>query len=764
MVRCASTLKLVPILSLAIASAVVAAPLTLASKGKTDVVIVLAPDATVVERHAASELAAFLKQITGAEFPVQDFVTMPAGPALFVGPNALLATLAPDLKLDNLKTDGLVIESRGPHLILAGDRPRGTLYAVYTFLEDVLGCRWWSSKVSTIPSKPELVIPEQHLRFVPRLEYREPFWSDAFDADWAARNKSNGSATRLDETRGGKVSYGGLFVHTFFSLVPPAQNFAAHPEWYSEIDGKRLGGGGEYVQLCVTNEELKKFMAQQVLGYLKAHPEANIISVSQNDADSHCLCANCKKLEAEEGSPAGPLLHFVNYVAAAVATQYPNVAIDTLAYQYTRKPPLHARPLPNVIVRLCSIECDFSQPLTAPSNQTFADDIRGWSKICQRLYIWDYTTNFAHYILPHPNLRVLGPNVRFFVENGVKGIFEQGAYTSLGAEFAELKAWVLAKVLWDPELDNDKLVAEFVTGYYGAAAPYISQYITLIHDEAIAKKTNLTCFASVSADFLNLDLLGQSEALFVKAEAAAKDDPALLQRVQVARLPLRYVWARRWAELKDKASRAKLPWPGPADEIDNAKTFSSVAQAYGITMISEGARLDSFERRTTGMGRIASPPPAGCEKLPAEDVFDFQDTSFGLYQEGTISSLEHDDLASDKVAARMIGSTQEWATQQPLTGKPWDADATYTVYIAVRVEKTGNEGGAFTAGIYDTKNRIFMDNINIPCADIADDQYHVYKIGTAKLHGDVYLWAAPPKNPDNVKYVWVDRFWAVRER
>jgi hypothetical protein len=529
------------------------------------------------------------------------------------------------------------------------------------------------------------------------------------------------------------------------------------------LDGKRVGGQGEYVQLCVTNEELKKAMAQAVLDYLKAHPEANIISVSQNDTDNHCQCANCRKLEAEEGSPSGPLLHFVNHVAAEVAKQYPNVAIDTLAYQYTRKPPRHAKPLPNVIVRLCSIECDFSQPLTAESNRAFADDIVGWSKVCQRLYIWDYTTNFAHYIQPHPNLRVLGPNVRFFVGNGVKGIFEQGAYTSLGAEFAELKAWVLAKVLWKPQLDGQKLVDEFVRGYYGAAAPLIGQYIALIHDEAEAKKTNLTCFSSVNAEFLNLELLGKAEALFVQAEAAVQDDPALLQRVQVARLPVRYVWARRWAELQDKARRAKLPWPGPADEMENGKAFSSIAQAYGVTMISEGARLDSFERRTTGMGRISSPPPAGCEDLPVEAFFDFQDHGFNLYQEGTLSSLEHDELASDRVASRMVGSTNEWATQQVLTGKPWEPGAKYSVYAAIRVDKTGNEAGAFTAGIYDSKNRCSLGDTAVACAEIADGQYHAYKLGTTPLHGDIFLWAAPTRNGDNVKYVWVDRFWVVRE-
>jgi len=439
-----------------------AADMPLGRAGRALATIVVAPDATVVEAHAAAELAAFLKQITGADFVVQATDAPPAGPLLVVGPGAVQRQVAPDLRLDNLAPDGIVIDSRGPHLVLAGDRPRGTLYAVYSFLETTLGCRWWSAQASTIPHRPDLVVPEQHVRYIPPLEYREPFWMDAFDADWAARNKSNGSTTRLDEQRGGKVNYGGLFVHTFFNLVPPAEHFAAHPEWYSELGGKRVGGAGEYVQLCVTNEELKRFTAQQVLAHLKAHPEANIVSVSQNDTDNHCLCAACRALEEDEGSPAGPLLHFVNHVAAEVAKHYPHVAIDTLAYQYTRKPPTKVKPLPNVIVRLCSIECDFSQPLTAESNRTFADDIVGWSKVCQRLYVWDYVTNFAHYIQPHPNLRVLAPNVRFFVDHGVKGIFEQGAYTSLGAEFAELKAWVLAKLLWDPRLDGEALVAEFV--------------------------------------------------------------------------------------------------------------------------------------------------------------------------------------------------------------------------------------------------------------------------------------------------------------
>jgi len=749
---------LVPVL----ASAAFGGPLRLAFDGKTDYTIVVDPEAIAAEKHAAAELAAFLKQVTGAEFPIRVAAEPPSGPALVIGPGRAASHLAGNLRLEELKPDGIVIETVGPHLIFAGDRPRGTLYAVYTFLEDVVGCRWWSSKAATIPARRELTVPEQHARYVPPLEYRETFWSDAFDGDWAARNKSNGNSVRLEEKHGGKVRYGGpFFVHTFANFVPPEVYFKDHPEYFSEVNGKRLDG---YAQVCVTNEEVKKLITAKVLEYLQKDPHAQIISVSQNDCDNHCLCANCKKLEEEEGSPAGPLLHLVNHVAAEVAKHFPHVAIDTLAYQYTRKPPRHVKPLPNVIVRLCSIECDFAHPLTAESNRKFAEDIRGWSRICRRLYIWDYTTNFAHYIQPHPNLRVLGPNIRFFVEHGAKGIFEQGAYQSPGAEFAELKAWVLAKLLWNPKLDDQALVREFVHGYYGEAAGPILEYIDLIHDEAEAKKTYLTCFSPTTANFLNLALLAKAEKLMDQAEAAVKEKPELLRRVQVARLPLRYVWATRWYELQDQAAREKTAWPGPADYAQNCREFLAVARSAGVTMISEGGRLDAFERRTIGLGRTSSPPPPGCENLPRDQWIDLQDATFTLASEGVWATIEKDDLASDKTAARMPGNHHQWAVQQPLAGKALVPDAVYDVYAAIRVEKTGDAGQAFSAGIYDTKNRVGLGQVGAACAEIPDSQYHVYKLGAAKLHDDVYLWVAPSANPENVKHVWVDRFWLVRRQ
>jgi hypothetical protein len=740
-----------------------AAPVVLSEAGQARCGLLIDPAASESTRHAAAELATFLQQITGGNFTVSESTALPPGPAVLVGPGSALTQAAPDLALDTLKPDGIIIETRGNKLLLVGDEPRGTLYAVYTFLKDVAGCRWWSSQASTIPSLPDLTVPEQKVRYVPPLEYREPFWFDAFQGDFAVRNYYNGTRAELSPRQGGKITYGNMFVHTFDYLVPPETYFPLHPEWFSERNGQRMGGQGVRSQLCLTNPELKKFVLQQVLEWIPRHPEAHIISISQNDWDNHCLCAECMKIEEAEGSPMGPLLIFVNEIAAEVAKQYPHIAVDTLAYQYTRKPPKTLRPLPNVIIRLCSIECDFSTPLTSEVNKQFADDIIGWSKICNRLYVWDYVTNFSHYVQPHPNLRVLAPNVRFFVDHGVKGLFEQGNYQSHGGEFAELKAWVLAQLLWNPQLDGEQLVTEFVNGYYGPAAPMISEYINLLHDEVAAKPTYLSCFTQVTAPFINMDMLSQADKIFDQAETAVQGQPEYLQRVQVARLPLRYVWLVRYYEWQIEARRRKIPWPGPEDIFASAQTFMDVARTYNMTMISEGSKLERFGQRTIDLGRIISPPPPGCENLDEDQWIDLQDSTFTIGREGIWAEMVSDPSASDKVAVRMPGDHYEWAIQKPLAGHLPANDVKYTVYVAIRAEKIGDTGLGFSAGIYDRENKKSLGQIYVQAADIEDDQYHVYELGTAELHDKAYLWAAPPRNIENVKAIWVDRFWLVRQ-
>jgi len=563
-----------------LASSIVASadepPLTLASSGRAAAGIFISTGASAPERHAARELADHLQQITSAPFAVTETDGPLPASAILVGPGTNAARLFPGVPWDELGPEEFVIRTSGQRLLLAGGRPRGTLYAAYRFLHEPCGVRWWTPWATHVPRRDPLAIPPLNLRAQPAFEARDPFWFAAFDRDWAVRNLSNSQHSRIDEDRGGRIVYRG-FVHTFFPLVPPDPHFASHPEWYSLIQGKRTA---QRAQLCLSNPSLRDFVASQVRQWLRETPDARIVSISQNDWHGQCQCDACQAIDKAEGTPAGSLLDFINDIAARIEPDHPDVAIDTLAYQYTRKAPLNLRPRPNVIIRLCSIECNFAEALDAPSNADFARDIRDWSRICRRLYVWDYTTDFAHYLQPHPNWFVLGPNVRFFHEHHVRGLFEQGAYQSHGAEMAELRAWVLAQLMWNPYQDDQKLIQEFLEGYYGKpAAPFIRQYLELMSERARGFK--LTCFSPSRAPFLNGPALAAAETLWNQAEQAAAPNPDHLWRVRIARLPLRYVWLSQWDRLRQELDSAAQPWPLLPSRSAVARDFLQLAAGPG---------------------------------------------------------------------------------------------------------------------------------------------------------------------------------------
>ena len=552
----------------------------LADHGATDWCIAIGRQASPSENHGAEELQTFLKQISGATLPiVRD--NAPISPhEILLGESKHLDQLGLEIDWKRLGDEGFVIRTIGDHLVIAGGKLRGTLYGVYTFLEEHLGCRWFSSKVSYAPQQKRIKIGAIDEEQIPVLEYREPYYTDAFDGDWAARNRMNSSSADLEAKHGGKVIYS-HFVHTFYALLPPEEYFAEHPEYYSEMDGKRTV---ERAQLCLTNPDVVRITTDKVRQWIQEQPDARIISVSQNDWHGACECKACRAIDEREGSPIGSLLLFVNQIAGAIARDYPDVAIDTLAYQYTRKPPKTIRPRDNVIVRLCSIECCFSHPLeSCLENASFVEDIRAWSQICERLYIWDYVTDFAHYLLPFPNLDVLKPNIAFFVQHHVKGIFEEGNYAlGGGGELAELRAYVLAKLLWNPDYDVNVAIDEFLHGYYGKAAEPIRRYIDLLHRKVQDENIHVNIWAPPTASYLSPDLMAEAVKLFDEAETRA-DDEHVLHRVRTARLPILYVQISTLS--KGDPARGLI-----------IKEFFEIADQAGITQIKEGRPMEEYRK------------------------------------------------------------------------------------------------------------------------------------------------------------------------
>ena len=240
------------------------------------------------------------------------------------------------------------------------------------------------------------------------------------------------------------------------------------------------------------------------------------------------------------------------------------------------------------------MNCSYNLPLAEHKrNEGFARDLRAWSKIAKHLYIWDYTTNFRHYLFIHPNLRVLGPNIRFFVANGVDGVFEQGSTGTPGAEFAELRAWVLAKLLWNPQLDDNELIDEFLTGYYGPAGTHVRAYIDTIHDIMQAGRQPLGCYEEPNRKFMNIETLSKGWSHLKAAEQAVAGDPDLLKRVRLCQMPMMYAFMIRWADLRKQAGEKQVVWPMPDEPHQLLVDFKARAASIGIKRVSE---LETFDR------------------------------------------------------------------------------------------------------------------------------------------------------------------------
>jgi hypothetical protein len=323
-------------------------------------------------------------------------------------------------------------------------------------------------------------------------------------------------------------------VHTFNRLVPWQEYFQTHPEYFSMMNGKR-----NIDQLCLTNPEVLKLVIAKLEKDMAEQPDKLYWSVSQNDNFSYCQCDNCKKIIDEEGSPSGPVIRFVN----EVAKHFPTKIISTLAYQYSRHAPSITKPEGNVQVMLCTIELNRSKSIEQdPGSQSFVKDIVDWGKICKHIYLWDYTIDFAHSVSPFPNLHVLQPNLQFFVKNNVREQFQQ-SNSMKGQEFAELKLYLISRLMWNPAINSDSVTAEFLKGYYGNAAPWIKKYMDQLQNELVKSGDGLDIYGhpvSHRNSFLSAANINDYNNYFDQAVKAISKDSALLMHVKISRLPLQY--------------------------------------------------------------------------------------------------------------------------------------------------------------------------------------------------------------------------------
>ncbi|SMD43816.1 protein of unknown function [Aquiflexum balticum DSM 16537] len=532
--------------------------LTLVKNGKSDFHIIIPKVPDVQEIHAAKVLQDYLNRISGFSIPIRHDDLPSSDHEILIG-KVDRQELA-GIPFDKLGLDGLFIQNTGQKLIITGGPKKGIIYGVYTFLEKYLGCKKYSSTVDYIPRKKTIKIGPINDMEVPVFSFREVFYHDVYDPEYMDWHKLHSHGER-----GSSTSEWGYWVHTFHNFLDPKEYGESNPEYFSFYDGKRHPGlvpswDGKSVQpesqLCLSNPEVLEIVSKNLKAAIDKKPEARYWSVSQNDNVNYCRCEHCAALDAEfaayapeekmystHGSeyPAlgmGSMLSFVN----KVAERFPDKIISTLAYQYTRVPPKGIVPRENVNIMLCSIESTRNEPMET-GDVPFSSDLEGWGKLTDNILVWDYTIQFSNLLSPFPNLRTLQPNVQFLRKNRVSAVFEQGNIQS-GGEFAELRAYLLAKLLWNPDMDLEDEMDGFLKVYYGKAANDVNQYISLLHDNNqgfTGRKLSIFGGPLKEKDsFLTPELIDAYNGIFDKAEAAVRKDPIYLNRVKSARLPVQY--------------------------------------------------------------------------------------------------------------------------------------------------------------------------------------------------------------------------------
>jgi hypothetical protein len=750
-----------------------AGPLQLTSNGQTLFTIVRASDAIPSEIKAAEQLQTYLEEVTGVTFPIQEesAVTV-TSPQILVGAGARVQSLLPTQNWTALGHDGIVIKTVGNSLILAGGRPRGTLYAVFQFLEDEVGCKWWTQTASTIPSTPNLTIADQNVTYTPPFPYRENFSNGPMGVAplFPTTLRENGNFQKQPADWGGHYTILG-FVHTFFQLLPPSTYFATHPEWYTDPNNSNQPCTSASAmpnalnsQLCVTDPNVIAEISDQAVLWVKQNSKAGYISVSENDNLHYCACTDCRTLATQEGSESGPILQLVNAVAAAVHTENPDFLVETLAYHGSEKPPLNIQPASNVIIRLAPINRDFGKPFNSAANQASRDNLVAWAGTANHLFFWNYVTNFGHSLMPHPNWPQLGTDLQFMAANNVKGVFEQGnAYTNDVGDFNPMRAWIIGKLMWKPSLDMGTLRDEFLTGYYGAAGPHLKQYLQRVQTSYDNIGWKLSCYNS-GFNFLTLDVMNNATTDFDSALAAVSGNSVLTERVQKERLSLELAWIYRYNQLKAVAG-PNGTFLGPSDPIQAVDDFYDHATSFGVSLVGENRALAPTIPEMKLWFAPSVPLPPFAQPYPQTDVIDYQPHNMNL--DGSVATIIPDNNASGNTTVALTTNVYSWAVQAWMNAF-LPAPDRYRVFARVRVETPNGEpatGKAFQGGLYDLGNSAGSRGFTpLPpsAASLQGSTYHTVELGTFDLNLDQYIWLAR-SGDSNVSTIYVDRIILIRD-
>ena len=567
--------------------------------------IILPAAAAAAEQGAAEELREHIEKMCGVILPIEKEGKSQADhKAIYIGDTRFAADNGVTFP-DNAFGEGWAIKAVDGNLVLCGGKVRGALYAVYHLLEDVLGVRWWNIWEEAIPASTAAMVPADYESSgVPAMAFRDVYVAPTkTDSRFFVRNRLNGFKSYAPTKFGGMEDFGEpSHIHTYDryfpakytptpvhysaewgdAMNPEKENYAqTHPEWFA------ISGRNKQMPrfLCMSNEGLQKAFADKLIksiayAYEKADREGvarpRYFDVSPADMFGECACSKCRESIKKHGSSGHQLL-FVNKMAEAVEQVYPEVLIDTVAYwHYIEPPKTDVRPRKNVVIRFADNYMDILHDLHHDNNQNFLRRLTAWAGLCakDRLYVWDYGVIYEPNGI-FPSMYKLEKNFQVFKEFGVNGYFLEMENPIL-CDFWDMKVWLSAKLMENPDLDFRALMDTFIDGYYGAAAQNIRRYLDAVHTLA-EKNPGCYRFGSIiiQAEGFGVEDIIAANGEFDAAFAAAEGDEVLMRRLYDARSGLDRVIYENYDRYAAESAAKNLTMP-----VEKAAVGRRLAENY----------------------------------------------------------------------------------------------------------------------------------------------------------------------------------------
>lgn len=701
------------------------------------VVVIQSADAVEPEKAAVEELRACLEKITGRPPTLQnEAAPLNGSAAIYVGRTAFARKAG--LDGNAFGEEEYALRTVGPNLIICGGMPNGTWNGVQHFLQRVLGCRFFRWDCEVIPQVERLVLPKLDVRRTPTFSSRHLYmaWRDFTPegrkklASFCRRNFMNPESSSYD-----RVSQSCRYAtecHNEFIWVEPRKYAVSNPEFFTNkgkfsVDPATITGPNQEGSLCWTNHQVWDLTLARLREIIKADREQlpqwqwpRLYQFFQNDNTRYCACPNCEAVFKAEGSRAGALLQYVNYVAEEIAKEYPDVKLMTAAYGQTEFLPRTIRPAPNVLIRWCDLysRSDCYRPLTGEVNSGQKGRFDAWTKAGAKVAVWDYWNmgmDGPYFDPPRVETMVdaIAPDFRTFAASGVDSLFIEAEFCSHTPQnFCELQHYVGLQLAADASLSEETLIKEYLAGCYGPAAPAMEEFLTLLRQAVKDVKQPLFYIDNRVRPYADGVFLARVYRLLKTAEAAVPPGSDYQRRVRQEMItPLAVILRNRqydWRQLLGRTREQLLA-----------------------------------EYRDVRLGRFSQPYMDPARRDAETNCF--ADEALGLAVE--VPTPER--FAGFKTIRKfawpdMVASTHYRVYREPdpgsAVGKALVARGTLDRQDAQHDLSTPFAGGLFpnSWGIYSPYDKCSAEGIRTEVPP--DEQYHWYKIKTWGFHPGSFLW------------------------